>query len=128
MKSAYSAIKGFDWVLISCVVCIIQIFRICTLRAGNPSFSIKPLYFIMKQNFRNFYFGNPLTTLLRSASLIARCLFFKSAQIPYFPELKAKRSRLVITRIILMMKVPPSPFPLGSDLSDEDAIFQKNIS
>ena len=36
MKSAYSAIKGFDWVLISCVVCIIQIFMICTLRAGNP--------------------------------------------------------------------------------------------
>ena len=36
MKSAYSAIRGFDWVLISCVVCIIQIFRICTLRAGNP--------------------------------------------------------------------------------------------
>jgi hypothetical protein len=23
-------------VLISCVVCIIQIFRICTLRSGNP--------------------------------------------------------------------------------------------
>jgi hypothetical protein len=22
MKSAYNAIKGFDWVLISCVVCI----------------------------------------------------------------------------------------------------------
>jgi hypothetical protein len=36
MKSAYSAIKGFDWVLIYCVVCIIQIFRICTLRVGNP--------------------------------------------------------------------------------------------
>jgi hypothetical protein len=36
MKSAYSATKGFDWVLISCVVCIIQIFTICTLRAGDP--------------------------------------------------------------------------------------------
>jgi hypothetical protein len=36
MNSAYSAIKSFDWVLISCVVCIIQIFRICTLRSGNP--------------------------------------------------------------------------------------------
>jgi hypothetical protein len=37
MKSAYSAIQGFDWVLISCVVCIIQIFRIRTLRQGWPS-------------------------------------------------------------------------------------------
>ena len=36
MKSAYSAIQGFDWVLISCVVRIIQIFRLCTLRVGNP--------------------------------------------------------------------------------------------
>ena len=36
IKSAYSSINGFDSVLISCVVCIIQIFRICTLRAGNP--------------------------------------------------------------------------------------------
>ena len=32
MKSAYSEIQGFDWVLISCVVCLIQIFRLCTLR------------------------------------------------------------------------------------------------
>jgi hypothetical protein len=36
MKSAFSAINGFDWVLISCVVCIIQIFRICTLKSSNP--------------------------------------------------------------------------------------------
>jgi hypothetical protein len=36
MKSASSAINGFDWVLISCIVCIIHIERICTLRVGNP--------------------------------------------------------------------------------------------
>jgi hypothetical protein len=36
MKSAYFYFHGFDWVLISCVVCIIQIVRIYTLRAVDP--------------------------------------------------------------------------------------------
>jgi hypothetical protein len=36
MKSAYSAIHGFDWVLVSRVVCFIQIFSICPLRVCNP--------------------------------------------------------------------------------------------
>jgi hypothetical protein len=36
MKSAHFAIQGFDWVLVSRVVCIIQIFRICPLRVCNP--------------------------------------------------------------------------------------------
>jgi hypothetical protein len=36
MKSAYSYFNGFDWVLISCVVWIIQIVRIYTLRAVDP--------------------------------------------------------------------------------------------
>jgi hypothetical protein len=48
MKSAYSAIKGFDWMLISCFVCIIQIFRICTLRSGNP-------YSKLRKQFFHFY-------------------------------------------------------------------------
>ena len=36
IKSAYSAIYGFDWVLVSRVVCIIQIFTICLLSVCNP--------------------------------------------------------------------------------------------
>jgi hypothetical protein len=36
MKSAHSAIQGFDWVPVSRVVCIIQIVTICQLRAPNP--------------------------------------------------------------------------------------------
>jgi hypothetical protein len=36
MKSAYSTIQGFDWMLVSRVVCINQIVTICQLRALNP--------------------------------------------------------------------------------------------
>jgi hypothetical protein len=36
IKSAYSGIQNFDWVLVSRVVCIIQIFRICPLSVCNP--------------------------------------------------------------------------------------------
>jgi hypothetical protein len=48
-KSAYSAIKGFDWVLISCVVCIIHIFRICTLRAGHPYTVFNSAFYIFHE-------------------------------------------------------------------------------
>jgi hypothetical protein len=44
MKSAYSAIHDFDWVLISFVVCIIQIVTLCTLRVGNPNNILKLNY------------------------------------------------------------------------------------
>ena len=36
IKSAFSAIQGFDWVLVSRVVCIIQIFGIFPLGVCNP--------------------------------------------------------------------------------------------
>ena len=36
MKSVFSSIQGFDWVIVFRVVCIIQIFRICPLRVCNP--------------------------------------------------------------------------------------------
>ena len=35
IKLAYYANQGFDWVLVSSVVCIIQIFRICPLMVCN---------------------------------------------------------------------------------------------
>jgi hypothetical protein len=35
MQSAYSATQGFDWLLLSRVLCIIQIVMICQLRALN---------------------------------------------------------------------------------------------
>ena len=36
MKLVYSAIDGFDWELVSNVVSIMQIFRICLLRVTKP--------------------------------------------------------------------------------------------
>ena len=36
MKSAFSTIQGFDWVLVFRVVCIIQTVRICPLRVCYP--------------------------------------------------------------------------------------------
>ena len=68
MKSAYSTINGFDWVLISCVVYIIQIFRICTLRSGDlyncishswkrnkPKRWIKTIFELKKYIIQNIY-------------------------------------------------------------------------
>ena len=46
MKSAVSAIQGFDLVLVSRVVCIIQIVTICQLRGPNPHCLKKVLFFV----------------------------------------------------------------------------------
>jgi hypothetical protein len=44
MKSAYSYFHGFDRVLISCVVCIIQIVKIYTLMAVDPYSVYQKIY------------------------------------------------------------------------------------
>jgi hypothetical protein len=55
MTSAYSAIQGFDWVLVSRAVSIFQIFKIWPLRVCN-SYTVYKIHFDDK-NFFSYFQG-----------------------------------------------------------------------